>query len=393
MSEDLVGLPFGGADEKDVYDGPKPPRGRRPRSKHRRPRGRHQSLITALVVVVILVVVGGGLWYAGSVVRSFIVGDDYDGPGDGQVTVLVTDGQTLRQVGNTLVAKSVVKSVRAFTNAAEADSRTSRLQPGTYQLKLHMKAADAVALLLDPASRVQLTFTVIPGKTVNWVFKKIAENTKITVDQLNQAAKNPAAIGLPAWAKDGKLEGFLAPETYTLQPKDDATAALKMMISHTLKILAQDNFVAKAQQQGRTPYDALIIASLVVGEGLPKDYGKISRVVYNRMDQNQGQTNGHLQFDSTTLYGRQFQPNPQTGAVTTAELQNAADPYSTYKHKGLPPTPIGNPDKAALDAAVNPEAGPWFYFVKFDKAGNSKFAATYDEHKANIQQAKRNGAF
>jgi UPF0755 protein len=346
-----------------------------------------------LVVVVILAVLGGGLWYAGSVVRSFIVGDDYDGPGEGQVTILVSDGQTLRQVGNTLVAKNVVKSVRAFTNAAQADSRASKLQPGTYQLKMHMKAADAVSLLLDPASRVQLTFTIIPGMTVKKAFQRISENTKITVDQLNQAAKNPAAIGLPAWAKDGKLEGFLAPETYTLQPKDDATAALKMMISHTVKIMTDDNFVAKAQQQGRTPYEALVIASLVVGEGLPKDYGKISRVVYNRMDQNQGQTYGALQFDSTTLYGRQFQPNPPTGPVTTAELQNPADPYSTYKHKGLPPTPIGNPDKAALDAAVSPEAGPWFYFVKFDKAGNSKFAATYDEHKANIAQARRNGAF
>jgi UPF0755 protein len=393
MSEDLVGLPFGEADERDVYAGPKPPRGRRPRSKHRRPRGRHQSLITAFIVVAILVVVGGGLWYAGSVVRSFIVGEDYDGPGEGKVTILVADGQTLRQVGNTLVAKGVVKSVRAFTNAAEADSRTSRLQPGTYQLKLHMKAADAVALLLDPASRVQLTFTIIPGMTVKKAFERIAANTKITVDQLNQAAKNPTAIGLPAWAKDGKLEGFLHPETYTLQPTDTATSALKMIIGQTLKIMTDDNFVAKAQQQGRTPYEALIIASLVVGEGLPKDYGKISRVVYNRLNLNQGQTYGHLQFDSTTLYGRQFQANPPSGAVTTAELQNPSDPYSTYKNKGLPPTPIGNPDKAALDAAVNPEPGPWFYFVKFDKAGNSKFATTYAEHKANIQQAKRNGAF
>ncbi|WP_163506903.1 endolytic transglycosylase MltG [Fodinicola acaciae] len=391
MSEDLVGLPFGDEDERDAYAGAKPPRGRRPRSKHRRPRGKGRNVVTALIVVVILGVLGGGLWYGGSVVRSYIYGEDYDGPGDGKVTIQVTDGQTLRQVGATLVSKGVVKSVRAFTNAAEADSRSSRLQPGTYQLKLHMKATDAVALLLDPSSRLQLTFIVTPGMTVKRAFQKIAENTKITVDQLNDAAKNPAAIGLPDWA-GGKLEGFLHPETYTLEPGDTATTALKKMVGQTMKILNDINFVAKSQQLGKQPYDVLKIASLIIGEGIPSDYGKISQVIYNRIDHNAGATYGLLQMDSTTVYGRQFRSNAPTGNPSQAEKENAADPYSTYKHKGLPPTPIGNPDQAALVAAINPTPGPWYFFVVIDKQGNSAFAATYAEHQNNIRKAKANGA-
>jgi UPF0755 protein len=387
MSEDLVGLPFGGEQDLDDYDRPRP-RGRR-QSKHRRPRGRYQTLITAIVVVVILGVLGGGLYYAGSAINTFINGEDYAGGGTGVVTVQITDGQTLRDVGNTLVAKGVVESTRAFTNAASGDPRAKTLQPGTYQLKSHMSAAAALALLLSPESRIQLTFTVTPGKTAKGVFKIIAQNTKITADQLETAAKNPAAIGLPDWA-GGKVEGFLYPDTYTLQPKDDATAALKMMIARSMKAMADSGFVAKATAAGKTPYDALKIASLLVGEGIPADYGKIARVFYNRLDPAAG-TGGKLQSDATTVYGREARGLPREASLTTQELKDPSDPYSTYAHAGLPPTPIGNPDIQALTGAVTPTPGTWLFFVKIDKAGNSGFATTNAQHEHNKAIARANG--
>ncbi|GAA1664819.1 hypothetical protein GCM10009765_13000 [Fodinicola feengrottensis] len=387
MSEDLVGLPFGGQDSVPDYDAPRP-RGRR-QSKHRRPPGRHRNLITALVVVSVLVVLGGGLVYAGSLVNTLIHGADYDGGGTGQVTIQIAQGQTLRQVGDTLVAKGVVKSTRAFTNAAEADTRSTSLQPGTYQLKSHMSAALALALLLDPSSRVQLTFTVTPGMTAKQAFASVAKTTRITVDQLTAAANNASAIGLPDWAK-GKVEGFLYPDTYTLQPKDDATAALKMMITQSLKKMNGNGFITKAQAMGKNPYDALIVASLVVGEGIPSDYGKIARVFYNRLNPAAG-TNGLLQSDATTIYSREIRGVPRNAELTTAELKDANDPYSTYAHKGLPPTPIGNPDLDALNAAVNPTPGTWIFFVKIDKAGHSGFATTNAEHERNKQLARQNG--
>jgi UPF0755 protein len=137
-------------------------------------------------------------------------------------------------------------------------------------------------------------------------------------------------------------------------------------------------------------YEALIVASLVEGEGIPSDFAKIARVVYNRLKEPMP-----LEFDSTTNYGRELagKPRKSSAQFTRAELRDPSNPYRTHDKPGLPPGPIANPGKAALDAAVLPAGGPWLYFVRIDKKGNSAFASTLADHEANIARSRKNGAF
>ena len=130
-----------------------------------------------------------------------------------------------------------------------------------------------------------------------------------------------------------------------------------------------DRFSKEATSIGLTSQDQLTIASLIQAEGDPKDFRKISRVIYNRL-----KIRMPLQLDTTVQYILK-----KRGSVflsTKSTLVNS--PYNTYKKYGLPPGPIGNPGISAMKAALNPENGDWLYFITV-KPGDTRFTKSHDE--------------
>jgi UPF0755 protein len=125
-------------------------------------------------------------------------------------------------------------------------------------------------------------------------------------------------------------------------------------------------------------------ASIVEREvNLPEYYGQVARVIENRLTDDDD-VNGRLQMDSTVLYG----VGKVGGVPTQADLDDD-NPYNTYLHPGLPPTPIGAPGEAALDAVINAPEGDWLYFATVNlDTGETKFAATLDEHNANVAELR-----
>jgi UPF0755 protein len=144
-----------------------------------------------------------------------------------------------------------------------------------------------------------------------------------------------------------------------------------MMVAQFNKVATSEDLVAKAGQAHLTPAELVTVASLVQAEsGNVGDMPKVARVVYNRLRQGM-----KLQFDSTTLYGL-----GKFGISASNEDIKSNSPYNTYKFKGLPPGPIDSPSQSAIDAAVNPAAGAWLYFVTTDpSAGKTEFAVTYPD--------------
>jgi UPF0755 protein len=137
------------------------------------------------------------------------------------------------------------------------------------------------------------------------------------------------------------------------------------------------------EQTGFTPYQVLVIASLVEKEGITADFGKIARVVYNRLALPMP-----LMFDSTINYRLDRQE------VRTTDADRAAPgPYNTYLNMGLPPTPIAAASEKAVAAAIKPEPGGWRFFVKCEKDGRSCFAETDEEHRRNVDDARARGVF
>ena len=146
------------------------------------------------------------------------------------MTVVVQPGDTAATIGKTLSSAGVVRSSSAFTDAANLNPKSRNIGPGTYQLHHAMKASLAVALMLNPASLVDYKVTIPEGFTAAAIVARIAAKTPIYAASLDAAIKNPTALGLPSYAQ-GRVEGFLFPATYDIQPGETATDVLSAMVT------------------------------------------------------------------------------------------------------------------------------------------------------------------
>jgi UPF0755 protein len=311
------------------------------------------------------------------VVDGLLESNDYPGPGSGEVQVVVNDGDTGRAIGATLEKAGVVKSSKAFLEAASADARSASIQPGTYTLKKQMTAKDALAVLVDTANRSVPRVTIREGLWKNEIFAALSKGTGLPVAEYVAAAKDPAALGLPATAK-GNLEGYLFPSTYEFPTKSTATEQLKTMVAKTVSELEKAG-VAEADME-RT----LIVASIVEGEvSGDADRAKVARVIENRIKTVAAPNYGLLQMDSTVHFAVQ-----KRGRAGTSDAdRNSPSPYNTYKVQGLPPGPINSPGAASIAAAASPADGSWLFFVTTDPdTGETKFATTTAEHQRNVQE-------
>ena len=358
------------------------------RPSPRRRRSRRSPLVKVLAVLVVLALAGGLVVGAMSLARgldflSSSAAEDYSGEGSGEVVVQVQPGDTATDVAATLAEKDVVASRQAFYEVAVADERSRGLQPGFYRLRLQMSAAAAFELLLDPSARVVGRVTIPEGYTVEQVLQALADGTEIPLADYQAAAADPAALGLPDYA-GGKLEGFLFPATYDVEPGTDATQVLTMMVDRFKQAAADTDLEAKAAALGLSPYEAVIVASMIERESRVDDeLSKVSRVVYNRLEQGIP-----LGIDATILYGL----GRTSGGLKQSELEKDT-PYNTRLNAGLVPTPIANPGQEALEAALSPEDGDWLYYVLADKQGRHLFTADYDEFLEQKAKSQREGIF
>jgi UPF0755 protein len=373
------------------------------RGRHRRrPRGAGggKTAIALIVVVAILGCGAGVVWFGFNKLSGFFDAPDYNSGGTGEVQVQIYEGQSATDIGAKLEELDVVKSQKAFVEAAKDNPRSKEIQPGIYKMRKQMRAADAVSLLLDrDQSRQLLKFTVPEGKTVIDTLIIIQKATNIPLADLQAAAKDPKALGVPDFwfnrpdKKEVKvsIEGFLYPQTYEFNPGVTAKEILTDMVQHFLDVTTKLKFVERVQAERKiSPFEALIVASLSQAEaGVPADLGKVSRVAYNRVYKK----NMPLEMDVTANYWLQLNgKDPKfSGNLTAQELDDKTNPYNTKSRLGLPVGPINNPGEAALQGSMDPPAGEWIFFVAIDKAGNSKFAVTLDDHNRNIAEACRNG--
>ncbi len=365
-------------------------------------KGGGKSAVAFLMAFVLLALLGGGVFLGYNKVRGFFTAADYDGKGTGTVQVQIKDNSTLTEMGNVLVDADVVKSTKAFTNAAEDNPRGKNIQSGTFNLRKQMSAAEAVTLLLDPASRVTNGITIPEGKTALQVYDILAKASGIPVEDFKKAGADPKALGIADFwfnRTDGQkvtrsIEGFLFPDTYEFPPKGTAAEYLQLMVEHFMNVANEVDFVKQAEtQRNISPYEVLTVASLAQAEaGNAEDLGKVARVAYNRLYGDDFHCKC-LEFDVGINYYYQLtgKPTKPSKDMTDAELTNVKNPYRTHGKAGLTPTPINNPGEAALQGALAPPKGNWLYFVAIDKQGHSAFTQSYPQHLKNIETAKKNG--
>jgi UPF0755 protein len=339
---------------------------------HRRRRGPWGCLI-ALVVLIALAAVAFFFLQGpiNALVDRFTPAADYTGQGTGEVLFQVESGDTGTSIAGRLVEQDVVASEDAFLAAIDEAPTAVTFYPGVFRLAEQMSAQAALDGLTDEANRLENTVLIREGAWARDALAEASAVLQIPIEEFDAVAANPQALGLPA--ESTSLEGFLFPATYTFDPGVTAQQVVQQMVDLSLE--AYDAAGVPADQR----YRVATVASLIEREGLPQDFGKVSRVIQNRIDQGM-----LLQFDSTVHYGL----NDNSVVTTTdAERADASNPYNTYVHEGLTPGPIGNPGAEAIQAALNPEPGPWLYFVTVDPStGETVFSETYAEHEAAAER-------
>lgn len=362
--------------------------------------GRGKTFFALLMALVLLGGIGGGAYYGFDRIQNYFVTPDYDGAGSGEITVEIKNGALLADMADALVAADVVKSQKAFIEAAAANSRSKNIQPGTYKLRKQMSGASAVTAMLDLKNKIVNGLTIPEGRTSKNIYKLLSDKTKIPVKEFEAAAKDPEALGVPDWwfkRDDGKkvvksVEGFLYPDTYEIPPKATAESILKLMVDNFLSVTGEMKFADRVQKERKvSPYEALIVASLAQAEaGNKDDLGKVARVAYNRA---YGEFPCNcLEMDVTVNYYLESigKPTKSSKQMTASELDDPKNPYNR-KLQGMIPTPINNPGKQALEGAMDTPVGKWLYFVAIDKQGHSAFAETYAKHQENEARAREAG--
>jgi UPF0755 protein len=347
--------------------------------KRRRRRRNRLAPIVALVLILALVVVSYQI--VQSVTKRFAT-PDYAGSGQGFTRVKVAPGDGASDVAAVMVKAGVVKSSRAFIKAAEASGRASDIQAGVYRVPLHCSGKVAVTAILDPANRLVSQVTIPEGYTQKQILALLAGKTGLPLAQLQAAAAKVGNLGLPDGLNPKTAEGFLYPATYDFDPDQSAVEVVQQLTGQFGNEYRKLGIAAAAKAERLTPYQALIIASLVESEAkFPEDRSKVARVILNRMAKGTP-----IGIDAANRYGVAL-----TGKNPNSVTYHENSPYNVRIHPGLPPTPVSNPGEASLKAATHPAAGNWLYYVVADAAGHHVFTASENVWAAAVAKCKANG--
>ena len=298
----------------------------------------------------------------------------FSGDGEGRVRVVIPKGAGVGDIAQMLDDRGVVSSAFFFNARATLGGRRGDLKPGVYTLGEGMSYGAALeALSRGPASNL-VTVTIPEGRSRREIAASIRESG-LEGDYLEATTRSPR-LKLAKYdagrARD--LEGFLFPATYELRRGASVRALVDKQLAAFDREFSKVD-LSYARGKNLTPYDVLIIASMVEREAaVARERPLVASVIYNRLSRGEP-----LGIDATT----RFETGNFDRPLTQAELQRDT-PYNTRTNAGLPPGPIGNPGLASIRAAARPAQTDFlFYVFKPNTCGEHEFSKTLEEFEAD----------
>ncbi|HXF57778.1 MAG TPA: endolytic transglycosylase MltG [Actinomycetota bacterium] len=326
-------------------------------------RRRLRGLLVLLVVVALLggALAGGAAWYAWATGAS--------GPRR-PVTLVVPEGATGDEVARLLEERGVIRSTFAFRLLARFRGFSRGFLAGKYTgLTTNMPVEEVLRVLGQGPDVESVRVTFPEGLTVRETAAVVAERLRIPRREFVRVAES-GRFSLPPYLPAGTptVEGFLFPNTYDFLQDVTAEDVVERLLAEFERQAAGLPW-GRARRLGVTPYEVVVVASLVEEEArYGPDRPRIARVIYNRLRRGM-----LLQVDATIQYALGKK------RITLADRE-VKSPYNTYLHPGLPPTPISSPGRASLEAALSPAPGRWLYYVLADcRTGAHAFAETLEE--------------
>ncbi|MCH7667638.1 MAG: endolytic transglycosylase MltG [Acidobacteria bacterium] len=301
----------------------------------------------------------------------------------------IPDGASARSIASILRDRGVIINSRTFEKEVIETGVANQLRAGTYTMPAGSSYEEVVALLTEgpPAAEVY-KLTVIEGLRIEEMLASISEVSGHSVAVLEAALVSGDVTSefLPDSLPDGTppltaWEGLLAPDTYEFVVGSPPAEVLQTLAT-TLEGRLEAQDWSDLEDAGYTPYEGLVIASLIEKEAkLEEDRPLISSVIANRLDAGIA-----LQLDATVIYA--LGENP--GRVLESDLQ-IDSPWNTYRVAGLPPTPIGGVRVSSLEAAASPAQTQFFYYVLVSVEGKHGFSETLEGHNAKVAKARADG--
>jgi len=284
----------------------------------------------------------------------------------------VKAGSNFSRLGNTLLNDAIITDLTWWKPLGKLHPELTSIKSGTYQFQEGFTLED-ILITLTQGNEYQFKVTFVEGSTFKeWI--EIINNAEM----LKPLTKSESEILSSLASPHAKLEGLLFPETYHYSANMSAFQIIRKAYNHQQQVL--DKLWAERDKNLplKSPYEALILASIVEKEsGLSADRDKIASVFVNRLRRG----DMRLQTDPTVIYGM---GDRYDGRIRSKDLRELT-PYNTYRIDGLPPTPIAMPSEAALYATLHPSTTNYLYFVSKGD-GTSYFSKSLKEHNRAVQK-------
>lgn len=313
----------------------------------------------ALTLIIVLLVVGFGVvTWAQRQYRA-------PGPLTSELEVQVERGESLVSVTEKLADAGAIGNPMLFRISARYDELDAGLRYGDYRIPAGASMREILELLNRGGNVIRQV--VVPEGLTSW---QVVEMLNVQPELEGEVAEVPP-------------EGALAPAGYDFQRGDERQAIIDRMRAEQGEIVAAAWAGRAPDLPLESPEELLTLASIVEKEtGVAEERPLVASVFVNRLRQGM-----RLQTDPAVIYGITKGEGPLGRGLRASELATVT-PYNTYAIVGLPPTPIANPGKAAIEAAANPEESDFLYFVA-DGSGGHAFARTLQEHNANVAAWRR----
>nr|WP_306267135.1 endolytic transglycosylase MltG [Pararhizobium sp. IMCC3301] len=308
-----------------------------------------------MATVILAFVFGGLLFYGKSVYEA-------DGPLQVDKSVMIERGMNVQGIANLLDEKNIINNKILFLASVRLTDNRSKLKAGEYLFERNASMEDVVARLVEGKSILHAV-TVPEGRTSKQIVD-ILELDPVLTGQI---------VGVPP-------EGTLLPETYKFTRGDSRSQLLERMRTARDRVVADVWSRRSPDLPISTPEEMVILASIVEKEtALADERPRVASVFINRLKEGM-----KLQTDPTVIYGLVGGQGTLGRPISRADLR-AENPYNTYVIDGLPPGPIANPGRAALEAVINPARTKDLFFVA-DGSGGHAFAQTFAEHQTNVRK-------
>jgi len=288
--------------------------------------------------------------------------------------IFIKKGTHLKKVSEILKQDGIIKNRHFFVLLTTVLGKKAKIKAGEYEFHTQMLPLEVLDALVKGQVKHHLV-TIPEGYTLSQIAQLLEDLNLVDKKGFLQKASSSAfinALGLSQFAGPN-LEGYLFPDTYHLFREMDSEEVIQMMVYQFKKVFGPD-LVNRASELGISEKEVVILASIIEKETpLPEEKPLISAVFHNRLKRKIP-----LQSDPTVIYGiKNF-----NGNLTKEHLMRPT-PYNTYLIAGLPPTPICNPGKDSLLAAVRPAPVPYLYFVSKND-GSHFFSSDIGEHNRAV---------